>query len=132
MDERPLGELISRVRRPVSVDPAATYAEIGVRSYGKGIFHKNPVLGATLGSKNVFYIDPGDLVFNIVFAWEGAVAIAAEGERGRCGSHRFPTYVATADKCLVEYLHLFFRRFRVLSGFEGRGRAHRDGRRLPS
>src|SRR4029078_3693835 len=45
----------------------------------------------------VFGIEPGDLVFNVVFAWEGAVAVAGLPEAGRCGSHRFPTYRAHPD-----------------------------------
>lgn len=108
MSDRILGELITRIRRPIAVEPGKTYAEVGVRSYGKGIFHKPPVTGADLGAKKVFEIKPGDLVFNIVFAWEGAVAFAGEEEEGRCGSHRFPTYRPVPGECLAEYINLFF------------------------
>lgn len=89
---RPLGELVRRVRRPIEVVGDATYFEIGVRSHGRGIFHKEPVRGTDLGSKRVFGIDSGDLVLNIVFAWERAAAVARQEDAGRCGSHRFPTY----------------------------------------
>jgi len=91
-DLRPLGELVRRVRRPIEVFGNATYSEIGVRSHGRGIFHKEPVRGLDLGNKRVFGIEPGDLVLNIVFAWERAVAVASPEDAGRCGSHRFPTY----------------------------------------
>jgi type I restriction enzyme S subunit len=94
---QPLGAVLERTRRPLPVTQAGRYSEIGIRSHGKGIFHKPPVLGQSLGSKAVFGIEPGDLVFNIVFAWEGAVAVASPSEAGRCGSHRFPTYLARPD-----------------------------------
>lgn len=103
-----LGELIERVRRPINVVPSEKYKEIGIRSHGRGIFHKDAVRGSDLGSKRIFAIEPGDLVFNIVFAWEGAVAVASGGEGGRCGSHRFPTYRPIARLCDVHFLALFF------------------------
>lgn len=103
-----LGDVVERVRRPIDVEPDATYREIGIRSFGRGIFHKAPVRGIDLGNKRVFAIEPGDIVLNIVFAWEGAVALADEAEAGMCGSHRFPTYRPVDGECdaryLVEYL----------------------------
>lgn len=87
-----IGDVLELHRRPVEVEPEATYAEIGVRSFGRGIFHKEPVLGADLGKKRVFYVEAGDLVISNVFAWEGAVAVAGTGDAGRVGSHRFMTF----------------------------------------
>ncbi len=99
-----LGEVIERVRRPIVVRPEAMYREIGIRSYGRGIFHKHPRAGAEIGNKRLFAIEPGDLVFNIVFAWEGAVAVAGATEAGMCGSHRFPTYRPVEGECDVRFL----------------------------
>jgi type I restriction enzyme, S subunit len=88
-----VGDVLTLRRRSVSVDPDRDYAEIGIRSFGRGIFHKDPVSGADLGTKRVFRIEPGDLVISNVFAWEGAIAVAAPTDEGRIGSHRFMTYV---------------------------------------
>jgi type I restriction enzyme, S subunit len=93
-----VGEVLKLQRRPVIVDPVSFYEEIGVRSFGRGIFHKEPVSGASLGSKRVFEICPGDLVLSNVFAWEGAIAVASRLETGKIGSHRFMTYVARTDR----------------------------------
>src|SRR5260221_1482662 len=49
----------------------------------------------------LFTIEPGDLLFNIVFAWEGAVAVARQQDKGRFGSHRFLTCVPKADFALA-------------------------------
>lgn len=100
---RKLRRLITRVTRPVRVDPDAEYREIGIRSWGKGIFHKDAVRGALLEEKSVFRIEPGDFVLNIVFAWEGAVAVATDAERGMVGSHRFPTF-RCSDEIDLDYL----------------------------
>jgi type I restriction enzyme, S subunit len=104
-----LGEVLKLQRRWVKVDPLTDYTEIGIRSYGRGIFHKSPVSGTSLGNKRVLRIEPGDLVFMNVFAWEGAVAVAGANEAGKIGSHRFATY--TPINCAVDphFLRLYFR-----------------------
>lgn len=105
----PLGAVAEKVSRPVDVDAEGVYREIGIRSHGKGVFHKEPVKGATLGAKRVFEIVPNCLVFNIVFAWEGAVAVTTDRERGMIASHRFPMFgPTTADLIDVEFLRRFF------------------------
>ena len=95
--------LIRIVRRPIIVRPDTNYQEIGIRSWGKGIFHKDPVRGVLLGNKRMFRIEPGDLVLNIVFAWENAVAVVSQREKGMIASHRFPTFRPT-DRVDLDYL----------------------------
>lgn len=99
-----LGDVVHLVRRPVAVSASREYREIGVRSFGRGIFHKPTVTGAEIGAKRVFEIAPGDLVVSNVFAWEGAVAVAATSEEGRIGSHRFMTWVPSSGEVDVRYL----------------------------
>ena len=65
---RPMAEVAPLVRRPVEVEPDKTYMELGVRSFGRGTFHKPGLSGMEVGSKKLFTIESGDLVFNIVFA----------------------------------------------------------------
>jgi type I restriction enzyme S subunit len=103
----PIGEVLKEVKRPITVDPEAEYRQIGIRSHGRGLFTKEAVTGESLGSKRVFWVEPGDLVINIVFAWEGAVAIVPPEIEGYCGSHRFPAY-RRLDGGDVEFFRLFF------------------------
>lgn len=103
-----MAEVAPLVRRPVQVEPDHVYQEIGVRSFGKGVFHKPPSTSLVIGDKKVFAIEPGDLLFNIVFAWEGAVAVAGEQERGTIGSHRFLTCVTNSQLALAPYLYWYF------------------------
>jgi type I restriction enzyme S subunit len=107
-DRRPLREVAPLVRRAVEIDEATFYPELGIRSFGRGTFHKPPILGKTLGSKRLYRIEPGDLVFNNVFAWEGAIAVAQAGDAGRHGSHRFLTCVANPDLATPEFLRAWF------------------------
>ncbi|WP_306112118.1 MULTISPECIES: restriction endonuclease subunit S [unclassified Roseovarius] len=104
----PMAEVAPLVRRPVEIDLNATYPELGVRSFGRGTFHKPSLPGAEVGNKKLFRICTGDLVFNIVFAWEGAVAVAQPADNGRVGSHRFLTCVPAPDTATVEFLRFYF------------------------
>jgi hypothetical protein len=64
----PMGEVAPLVRRPVKVKSDEAYYELGLRSFGKGTFHKPAIMGADLGSKRIFHIELGDLLFSNVFA----------------------------------------------------------------
>jgi hypothetical protein len=103
-----VGDVLRLERRQIDVDPTGNYREIGVRSFGNGIFHKPAVTGDQLGNKRVFKIEPGDLVLSNVFGWEGAVALAGETERGMIGSHRFMTYVPRDQRILTAWARWFF------------------------
>jgi type I restriction enzyme, S subunit len=104
IERRHIGEIAQLERRPVNVDLSHEYHEIGIRSFGRGVFHKEPVSGAALGAKRVFRIKPGDLLLNNVFAWEGAIAVADEEQEGRIGSHRFMSYVVDRNLADTHYL----------------------------
>ncbi|MHB1101700.1 MAG: restriction endonuclease subunit S domain-containing protein [Devosia sp.] len=105
---RPMAEVAPLVRRPVEIDLDGSYPELGVRSFGKGTFHKPDLPGAEVGNKKLFRICAGDLVFNIVFAWEGAVAVAQPEDDGRVGSHRFLSCVPAPDTATVGFLRFYF------------------------
>jgi len=94
-------------RRPVKIHSDRSYPELGIRSFGRGTFHKPAVSGVDLGTKRLFGIEPGDLVFSNVFAWEGAIAVASSADVGRFGSHRFITCVADAEIANATFLKLY-------------------------
>ena len=96
------------VRRKEEIDLEGSYLELGRRSFGKGTFHKPPLAGAEVGTKRLFRIEPGDLLFSNVFAWEGAIAIAEHADAGRFGSHRFMSCVADENITSAEFLRYYF------------------------
>lgn len=105
---RSMREVAPIVRRDVVVDHQSNYAELGIRSFGKGTFHKPALSGIELGSKRVYRIEPGDLLFSNVFAWEGAIAVAKPEDVGRVGSHRFISCVPHGGLITAEYLRYYF------------------------
>jgi type I restriction enzyme, S subunit len=95
------------VRRSVEIHQDQAYPELGIRSFGRGTFHKPALRGADVGTKRLFRIESGDLVFSNVFAWEGAIAVASPADAGRFGSHRFITCVVDSERANATYLKLY-------------------------
>lgn len=105
---RLMAEVAPLVRREQSIDLDGSYPELGIRSFGKGTFHKPPLSGSAVGAKRLYRIEPGDLLFSNVFAWEGAIAIAQPTDAGRFGSHRFITCRAVPGMVTAEFLRYYF------------------------
>lgn len=104
-----LGDLLTLQRRPIKVVPDAQYAEIGIYSFGRGIFHKQPRSGLEVGDKDLFLVTEGDFILHLTFAWEGAVGLASAAEDGMYGSVRFPTFRVDENRCFPPYLVNYFR-----------------------
>lgn len=103
----PLADIAPIVRRAVDIQHDQVYPEMGIRSFGKGTFHKPPLAGADAGTKRLFRIEPGDLVFSNVFAWEGAIAVASTLDGERFGSHRFITCVVDSSRASAAFLKFY-------------------------
>lgn len=101
-----------RYVNPVKVEPETIYKEIGIRSHGKGIFHKDPVTGEALGNKRVYWVHPEAFTVNIVFAWEQAVALTSSDEKGYIASHRFLMFLPRENRADLKFILLFFLRKR--------------------
>lgn len=73
--------------------PKKPYTRLGIRSHGKGtflLFNENPEKNAM---DYLYKVKQNDLIVNITFAWEGAIAIASKNDEDALVSHRFPIYI---------------------------------------
>jgi len=107
-EERPIKNILSRVGSSVKVDEDKMYREIGIRSHGKGLFHKPFVTGSSLGNKRVFHVHVPAFVVNIVFAWEHAIALTSNEEEGFIASHRFPMFVSKKNNANLYFVKYYF------------------------
>lgn len=104
----PMREVAPIVRRPVAIDPDQNYPELGIRSFGKGTFHKPPMRGSELTWQKPFWLKAGDLVFSNIKAWEGAVAVVQPEDDGRVGSHRYISCIPDLTKTSADFLFYYF------------------------
>lgn len=102
-----IGEVLELVRRPIEVLPTAEYRPIGVRSFGNGIFHYDPVGGSQLSKLRWFSVRPNELVISNIKGWEGAIAVSSEHDLGCIASNRFLTYTPKEGRANVNYLRYY-------------------------
>lgn len=103
-DWTPMERVAPLVRRPVDVQPDESYPELGVRSFGRGTFHKPSIEGSHLTWQKLFRIHEGDLVISNIKAWEGAIAVAETKDDHRVGSHRYLTCVPALDLVTAQFI----------------------------
>ena len=98
-----LGNLIEQVIREVP-KPDTPYERLSVRSHAKGTFHQHVDDPSKIAMEKLYVVRKNDLIVNITFAWEHAIAVANEFDDGLLVSHRFPMYRADG-KSDIKFLH---------------------------
>lgn len=113
--ERRLSEFLLPTLRPIP-KPSGNYLSIGIRSHGKGTFQKPDSDPRNNVMKDLYEVKENDLIVNITFAWEGAIAIVNKQDEGGLVSHRFPTYTFRTDIVIPQYFRYVIvqRRFKLM------------------
>ena len=102
-EQRKLGEILEINQIPVP-KPSSSYIRLGIRSHGKGTFHEQVEAGSGLAVDTMFKVETDNLIINITFAWELALAVTDAEDDGKLVSHRFPQY-----KFKSQYSPTFFK-----------------------
>ncbi len=124
---RRLKELVKQVHRPTE-KPTSRYRALGIRSHFKGTFERYVDDPRTVEMDQLYIAKSGDLIVNITFAWEGAIAVVPEEHDGGLVSHRFPMFRAIENEANLDFLrHLVTQpRFLYLLGVISPGGAGRN------
>ncbi|HRP89661.1 MAG TPA: restriction endonuclease subunit S [Edaphocola sp.] len=103
---QPLENFIKPIVREVP-KPDVPYLGIGLRSHGKGTFLKHDEQPEKNSMDKFYVVRPNDLIVNITFAWEQAIAIVRPEDDGALASHRFPTYTFIEEKGHPDFFRFF-------------------------
>ncbi|MCC7317350.1 MAG: restriction endonuclease subunit S [Bacteroidales bacterium] len=103
---QPLENFIKPVVREVP-KPDVPYLGIGLRSHGKGTFLKHDEQPEKNSMDKFYVVRPNDLIVNITFAWEQAIAIVRPEDDGALASHRFPTYTFIEGKGHPDFFRFY-------------------------
>jgi len=95
--------LVEPIQRPVP-KPTEPYKALGIRSHCKGTFERQVSDPNTVDMDTLFIARKGDLMVNITFAWEGAIAFVPKDHDGYLVSHRFPTYRLKESEVDADFL----------------------------
>jgi type I restriction enzyme S subunit len=107
--EHRLGDFLRPSLRAVP-KPTQAYRALGIRSHGKGTFQRLVENPETIDMDELFTVKRDDLIVNITFAWEGAIAIVKPEDEGCLVSHRFPTYEFDRNLAIPEFVKFLINR----------------------
>lgn len=124
-EKKPLRAIVLPYSDPVEV-PHNGYERLGIRSHGKGVFHEYVEAGKEITTAQLHRVAAHNLIVNITFAWEHAVAVTSDEDAGKLVSHRFPQF-SMADGIHDQFLKYLildarFRHHLLLSSPGGAGR----------
>ncbi len=92
----------------IDPDPQTLYRKAGMYNRGRGIFTREPMYGADLGSSSFQWIKPNCLLISGQFAWEGATYLTTNDDTNALISHRYYLLEVNSDLITPEYLWAYF------------------------
>lgn len=99
-----LGEVLRLDLNRFSIDPSATYPMVGVLSFGRGLFSKEPVENGKTSYKHFNCLKAEHIIMSQLFGWEGALALSNAEFAGKYLSPQFPTFLCEEHRLSREFL----------------------------
>jgi type I restriction enzyme, S subunit len=99
-----LGDVLYLDLHKVPIDPSVTYSMVGVLSFGKGLFDKEPIDNGNTSYKYFLKLKENHFVMSQLFGWEGALATSDNHFSGKYVSPQFPTFVCDDSKLNLQFL----------------------------
>jgi type I restriction enzyme S subunit len=103
-----LGEVAPLVKRTIAIDQNESYTEFGIRSFYRGIFQRRTLSGSEFSWQSLYRIEPGDLVFSNIMAWEKAIALVDKADANCVGNHRMLTCEPDRSRIVPGALFFYF------------------------
>lgn len=99
-----LGEILVLDEDAAPITPDGAYPQVGVRSFGAGLFRKGPVMGSETTYRAFNRLYGGAIVLSQVKAWEGAIAVAPVDLQGWYVSPEYRTFRCRPTQAVPDYL----------------------------
>lgn len=104
-----LGDVITPRTDPVKVDTSANYPNLGIYSFGRGIFEKPPIDGMATSASTLFRVRARQFIYSRLFAFEGAYGIVPDELDGHYVSNEYPTFECKPGKLLPAFIESYFK-----------------------
>ena len=93
--------------RPVHADKS--YQNLGIYSFGRGLFHKPPIDGSLTSAKTLRKVKKGQFIYSRLFAFEGSYGMVTEDFDERFVSNEYPTFDCKPSNIRGEFLSAYFK-----------------------
>ncbi len=129
-----LGDVLRQVKDPSLVKPDGIYPNLGIYSFGRGLFKKPAILGSSTSAQVLYRVRKGQFIYSRLFAFEGAYGMVAEEFDRYFVSGEYPAFACDIRTVQPEFLYCYFQSpavwERVAAGSKGLG--HRRQRVQPT
>ncbi|MFO0836106.1 MAG: restriction endonuclease subunit S [Phycisphaerales bacterium] len=106
----PLSDVIALVSDAVEVQVDKQYPNVGMLSYARGLFPKEPISGMDTSASRLYRIREGQFIYSRLFAFEGAYGRVSREFDGHFVSNEYPTFECRADLVNADFLWAHFSR----------------------
>lgn len=100
-----IGDVLRQDTTATAVVPGGVYENIGVLNRGRGLFRKPTLTAHTTQYRKLFPLQPRQVIYSKLFAWEGAISLVPHEYGGRFVSGEFPHFDINESIATAEYLH---------------------------
>jgi type I restriction enzyme S subunit len=104
-----LNSVMVPAENKVKVEPDNAYPNLGILSYGRGVFEKPDIDGSRTSAAVLNQVRSGQFIYSRLFAFEGAYAYVPPEFDGRFVSNEFPTFDPNPDLLDARWLANFLR-----------------------
>lgn len=105
-----LSQVLRLDLNPVPVDAITSYPMVGVLSFGRGLFDREPIENGKTSYRQFYRLKADHVVMSQLFGWEGALALSTEKFAGKFLSPQFPTFLCDENQLDRNYLGWVMRR----------------------
>lgn len=99
-----ISDLVANQPQSEKLDGETEYRLLGVRLEGRGAFHRETKLGASISASTLTRVHEGDFVYSRLFAWLGAFSLIGPDLDGCYVSNEFPVFRLDREKVDSTYL----------------------------
>lgn len=127
----PLQRVLTARDASTAVRSGEMYPNVGIRSFGGGLFWKEPIDGTVTKTSRLARIAAGQFIYSRLFAFEGAFATVDAEYDGAYVSTEFPVFHVEPSLANARFLAAYFARPHVWQVLNSRGLGLRR-QRLPA
>ncbi|WP_294538202.1 hypothetical protein [uncultured Rhodoblastus sp.] len=99
-----LRDVLKRSEDTIALQADATYREITVKMWGKGVVLRGTILGAEIASARRFVAKTGQFILSRIDARNGAIGIVPPELDGAVVTNDFPLFYSNAERISVAFL----------------------------
>lgn len=103
-----LGDLMRPSEDRITVKSTEQYPNLGIYSFGRGLFHKPPIVGALSSAGYLSRVKEGQFIYSRLFAFEGGYAVVKGDFDGTYVSNEFPSFDVDPSVARPEFLWAYF------------------------